>query len=317
MFGRTPFRMNLTDALGDLGEEAMLEYFARLPRGGKTQVGPGDDCAVVAGPPGGYDLLLKTDALVESVHFAAETPPGLVGRKALARVVSDFAAMGGRPDHFLVTMALRSDTPWAWVKALYDGMLAAAEGWDTSLAGGETTRMPGGGANVISVAATGHVERGRAVLRGGGRAGDVLAVTGRLGDSLASGRHLSFVPRVEEAAWLVEHGPPSAMMDLSDGLAKDLPRLAAASGCGFAVDFDALPLHVGADVGQAVGDGEDYELLMAVDPERWKLLAGGWAGAFPEVPLTVIGRLVEIGDAAAIPFAAGGWDHFRNGRAQW
>lgn len=298
--------------LGDLGEEAMLDHFAALPRSCSTLVGPGDDCAVIPGPPARHDLLLKADALVESVHFTPDTPPTLVGRKALARVVSDFAAMGGRPDHFLVTLALRADTPWIWVTALYDGMLEAAREWGAALAGGETTRMPPPGANVISIAASGHAETGNAILRSGGRPGDVLAVTGRLGNSFASDHHLNFTPRLAESAWLSRHAAPTAMIDLSDGLGKDLPRLARASGCAFTLDLAALPLSPGADVARALGDGEDYELLLAIPPDRWPETAAAWPAAFLETPLTAIGRLLASDDPAATHIPVAGWDHFNS-----
>jgi len=174
------------------------------------------------------------------------------------------------------------------------------------LAGGETSRVPDGSAAVISVAATGLVARKHLVLRSGGELGDVLMVTGRLGGSLA-GRHLAFAPRVAQAEWLAAHGKPSAMMDLSDGLAKDLPRLALASGCGFVLDMEAIPRARRCTIRQALCDGEDFELLLAVRPRKAAKLREEWQAAFPDLSLTVIGRLVEEGSGMSLE---GGWDHF-------
>jgi thiamine-monophosphate kinase len=133
-----------------------------------------------------------------------------------------------------------------------------------------------------------------------------LLVTGTLGGS-SQGKHLNFTPRLREASWLVSHFKPSAMMDVSDGLARDLPRLAAASGCGFVLDEAALPLTAGCSITQALGDGEDYELLLALEPARVAALLAAWSVVFSELPLTVIGRLVEPGTGGSL---RAGWDHF-------
>jgi thiamine-monophosphate kinase len=294
--------------LRDIGEDALIERIVALaPRHPLPAAGPGDDCAVIdPGPPHGMLQLLKTDALVGGVHFLPEAPARAVGWKAAARVVSDFAAMGGKPDCFLVTLALPGDTLVSWVEELYLGIGDCLHAFDAVLAGGETSSVPDGSAPVISVAAIGSVARGHLVLRSTGGPGDVLLVTGSLGGSIR-GRHLEFMPRIREAEWLVSHFKPSAMMDLSDGLAKDLPRLAAASACGFELDRMALPLAPGCDVGNALGDGEDFELLLALAPERVEPLLSAWAEAFPNLPLTVIGRLVAAGGGDSL---TGGWDHF-------
>ncbi len=291
--------------LSDLGEDALIARILRGFPGGRTlAVGPGDDCAVVDAGRGPLRLL-KTDAIVEGVHFLRETPPEKVGWKAVARVLSDFAAMGGAPEHLLVTVALDAGRPVAWMDGLYRGIRKCLAAHGGVLAGGETSSAPNGA--VISVAGEGKVERERLVLRSGGKPGDLLLVTGRLGGSIR-GKHLSFAPRLAEAAWLARHLRPGAMMDLSDGLAKDLPRLAAASGCGFRLDPAALPRNRGCTVEQALGDGEDYELLLAVPPERWKNAAAKWAAAFPKLPLTAIGELVGAGKGRPLQ---GGWEHFR------
>ena len=290
--------------LRDLGEDALIARILKdFPGGGSLSVGPGDDCAAVD-PGQGPLRLLKTDAIVEGIHFLPDADAEKVGWKAMARVLSDFAAMGGKPEHLLVTVAVDADRPVAWMDGLYRGIRKCLAKHGGLLAGGETSRLPQGA--LISVAGEGSVERKHLVLRSGGKPGDLVLVTGRLGGSLR-GKHLSFTPRLAEAAWLVEHLRPTAMMDLSDGLAKDLPRLAAASGCGFEI-ADKLPANPGCTREQALGDGEDYELLLTVPEKRWKAAATAWKQAFPKLPLSVIGRLTEPGKGTEL---TGGWDHFR------
>jgi len=295
----------------DLGEDALVARVAALcPTAPGLATGPGDDCAVIDRNGRGPFELLKTDAIVEGVHFLPDAPPRQVGWKALARVASDFAAMGGRPEHALVTLAIAADRPVAWVEDLYKGLRRCAELCACSIAGGETTGLPPGAPTLVSVSALGTAARRRLVLRSGGKPGDILAVTGRLGGSLKSGRHLCFEPRLEQAAWLVGASAhrPRAMMDLSDGLAMDLPRLARASGCGFEINPESIPRHRDSSIDQALGDGEDYELLMAVEPGKWKRLATDWKHVFPRFALTRIGQLAEAPIQSGT--LAGGWEHF-------
>ncbi len=292
--------------LRDIGEDELIRRLVLLmPRPELPEEGPGDDCAVVKSGRGKLQLL-KTDALVEGIHFLSDAPPRQIGWKAIARVTSDFAAMGGAPDRFLVSIAINADRLVSWVEELYHGMSDCMQEYGGVLAGGETSRVPEGSSAVLSITATGCVARRHLVLRGGGMPGDDLLVTGTLGGSQA-GRHLTFAPRVKEAVWLASNFKPSAMMDLSDGLAKDLPRLVEACGCGFVLDSRALPLSPGCTERQALSDGEDYELLLSVHPRKSRKLSAAWKAVFPDVPLTVIGRLVEAGSGQSLQ---GGWDHF-------
>lgn len=286
--------------LVDIGEDALIARVLRgFPSNG-LHTGPGDDCAVIDAGRGRLRLL-KTDAIVEGIHFLPQAAAAKVGWKAVARVLSDFAAMGGRADYLMLTLALSPETPLRWVDGLYRGIKRCLENHGGVLAGGETTAVPRGSAAVISVAGEGSAARGSLVLRSGGKPGDLLAVTGRLGGSIRS-KHLNFTPRLDEGQWMGAMGA-RAMMDLSDGLAKDLPRLAKASGCGFELLTEQLPRTRGCSVEQALSDGEDYELLVAVPPRKWKPLQDKWPESF--APLTLIGHLSEQGGELS-----GGWEHF-------
>jgi thiamine-monophosphate kinase len=290
--------------LKEIGEDAVVEAITRELRfDERVEIGPGDDCALVRF---GQDLqLLKTDCVVEGIHFLPETPARAVGWKALCRGISDIAAMGGDPLDALITVAISPDRELAWLTDLYAGLSQAANEYGVNLVGGETSRSPGPA--FISVALTGKVEKERLVVRSGGKIGDRLYVTGRLGGSLR-GKHLSFVPRLTESRWLTENFKLHAMIDLSDGLGSDLPRLAKASATGFEIDFLALPKNAGCSTEQALTDGEDYELLFAVSTEDSATLEEGWKKAFPELPVTRIGRLTaENGN----PSDQSGYDHFR------
>ena len=300
----------MTERLEDLGEDALVDRLTRgLPSGPEVVIGAGDDCAVLqTADPEVYELL-KTDCLVENIHFTGGMPPESVGRKALCRCLSDIAAMGGEPVAALVTIAAPGDREVSEVEGWYRGLNTAAEGYGVSLVGGETTSMPkGADAALISVAMSGKVRRESCVLRSGARVGDLLAVTGRLGGSFASGRHLEFEPRLLEAKWLVETWRPTAMMDLSDGVARDLPRMAKASGgVGWWIDLEAVPIHEGSDLSSALTEGEDYELLLALRPSELEEWQESWRASFPDVPLTMIGQVTEDIETPL----EGGWEHFR------
>ena len=288
--------------IGDLGEDALIaKLCGGLSSSERVVVGPGDDCAVVE--VGEKLILLKTDAVVEGVHYLPDEDSKRVGWKAVARVLSDFAAMGGEAAELLVTVAVSRDVEVEWLTDLYEGMQSCLEQFDGVIVGGETTSLPEGAPTMISIAGRGKVERERLVTRSGGKAGDGIFVTGRLGGSI-KGKHLDFHPRLKEAAWLTRNFSLSAMMDLSDGLAKDLPRLARMSGCGFVIDEESLPCSEACSSQDALNDGEDYELLFTcADSEG---LLEKWRAEFTDLPLTKIGELSENQESEL----EGGWDHF-------
>ena len=293
--------------LSALGEDAVVATLTRaLPCGRDVRIGAGDDCAVTGGPRDTWWRLLKADAVVEGVHFLRDEKPERVGWKALCRAISDIAAMGGIPEHALITLAVCPETKLAWVRGLYAGLKKAARRFVVSIVGGETSRSPG--PTFISVALAGRVERTRCITRSGGRVGDAVYVTGRLGGSLA-GKHLDFTPRLAEARWLVEHFKVRAMMDVSDGLAADLPRLARASKCSYTLDPERIPRSRCCTIEQALGDGEDFELLFTIAPRDCAKLETAWKKKFPKLPLTRIGALIR-NSSSVIRHSTHGHDHF-------
>lgn len=306
----TPPRSSPSPTLADLGETGLLRRLTRdWPASARgLTLGAGDDCAVLpgGGTSGQGDLLFKTDAVVEGVHFRPDTPPSLVGRKALARALSDLAAMGGRPWSALVTLAAPPSTPVARVQAVYRGLRRLAEQYGVLLAGGETVRAP---RLMLSVALLGRMPKGvRPVRRATAKAGHAILVTGRLGGTQKR-RHLTFEPRLEAGQWLARRKLASAMMDLSDGLGADLPKLAEASGLGFEVDPETLPRHRGASLPNALHDGEDFELLLTASPRQAARLVKTWP--FPDLPLTRIGRMTKKALAGSPGWEhRGGHDHF-------
>jgi thiamine-monophosphate kinase len=274
--------------LSRVGEDALLASLMRqLP---KSRQFIGDDCAVVEFRGAKNLLVLKTDCVVEEIHFEPKTEPELVGWKAMMRPLSDFAAVSAVPQFALITLIVPATRATSWVHKLYRGLKRAAAKFDVVIVGGETsgTRGPA----TISVNVSGFVEKSRRVSRAGGKRGDDLFVTGKLGGSLR-GKHLRFVPRINESRWLTKHFRVHAMMDVSDGLGADLTRLARASKLGFKIDKEELPLAPGAKIDNAISDGEDYELLFAISRRERARLQESWRKKFPKLPLTRIGSLTQ------------------------
>jgi thiamine-monophosphate kinase len=306
-----------------------------LPANDSVVAGAGDDCAVLdLGIPGQF-LLFKTDAVVEGIHFTRATPPEKIGRKALARALSDIAAMAGTPAAALVTLGLPQSFDPEFVAQIYAGLNALAARFGVAIVGGETTTNPG--RIFLSISLLGTVKKGKQILRRGAQPADAIFVTGELGGSIA-GKHLDFEPRLAEAQWLAEHFPIHAMLDLSDGLAGDLPHLLKAGGVGAEILKSALPVSRAAKMqarGQlppaphqpgaspkpaalaALTDGEDFELLFTVSGKVAVKLLDAWKQQFPQLKLTCIGKIVAgegilIRDqTGAHKLGARGYEHFR------
>ncbi len=267
-----------------------------------VRTGAGDDCAVLDIGLPDRDVLFKTDAVVETVHFTKDAPPEKVGHKALARCLSDVAAMGGTPTAALVTLGLPLEFDPGYVERLYQGMNDLARAFQVAVPGGETTRNPGG--IFISISLLGLVKKGRAVLRSGARVGDAIFVTGELGGSLA-GKHLDFTPRVAEGQWLAENFQIHSMIDVSDGLAGDLRHLLGHGHVGAELLSDAIPITRAARLQArsesaakppllaALTDGEDFELLLTIASKDAVKLLDAWKARFPALKLSCIGRITK------------------------
>jgi thiamine-monophosphate kinase len=304
-------------------------------------VGPGDDCAVVAA--GGDYLLLKTDSVAEGRHFvladagavvAGAATPVQVGYKAVARAVSDIAAMGGVPKYALVAAVLPQGAGKELREGLLHGIKWACDSLGVALAGGDTTSWDG--KLVVTVSLMGEMQGAMPVLRSGARPGDALYVTGALGGSLA-GRHLQPEPRLAEGRFLAgvtaasgaskaktaRRVKASSMIDLSDGLARDVRHLCVESKVGVRVEAAAVPVsaaalaRAGGDpekaLQAALTDGEDYELLFTVPDSDAALLEASWPS---QVKLSRVGTMTaDLGvvlvqrDGSSRELPVGGWEY--------
>ena len=306
--------------LGEFGLIRRLRRRLEIRGAGPGAVvrGIGDDCAVLRGVRPGNLLLYTCDPVVESVHYLSTTPPRQVGWKAMARNLSDIAAMGGLPRWAIVSIGLRPATSVRYVEAVYEGMRSVAGRFGCVIVGGDTTRV--NHEQFIAVSLIGEVEKRHLALRSGAKNGDRVFVTGTLGGS-RRGRHLTFMPRIKEARWLVSHFRVHAMIDLSDGLSSDLQRLVEAGDHrpGFDIDAARVPLSAAArgSLRAALGDGEDFELLFTVAARDAARLRATWPRRF-RLRLTEIGRVTRSpgrtslvsADGSRHPLKAGGYDHF-------
>jgi thiamine-monophosphate kinase len=306
-----------------------FDLIARLTPGLATNASvvaaAGDDCAVLdLGIPGKW-ALFKTDAVVEGIHFTSDAPPERIGHKALARCLSDIAAMGGLPNSALITLALPPQFDLSRVEKIYEGLNATARRYGVAVVGGETSTNPE--RMLISIALLGTVEADRCFLRSGAKAGDALFVTGELGGSLM-GRHLEFEPRLAEARWLAGHCAVHAMIDLSDGLAGDLRHLLQASRVGAELLSTAIPISRAAKARKkaessskspllaALTDGEDFELLFTVPAKQAVALHDAWKKQFPDLRLSCIGKItaepgLRLRDKHGVkPLTVHGYTHF-------
>jgi thiamine-monophosphate kinase len=307
-----------------------LDLIQRIRRsassgGTKAAVGIGDDCAVLD-IPRGHQALVTTDFTLEDVHFRrAWHPADSVGHRCLARGLSDIAAMGGIPRAAFLSLALPADLPQRWVDDFLAGFLKLARRYSVTLAGGDTAQSPAG--ILADIIVLGAVPTGKAILRSGAHAGDIIYVTGTLGASIATlqelrtskklrpsahPRHFHPEPRLALGQYLREKKLASAMIDTSDGLSTDLRHICDESGVGAVIDSAALPSVKGDDELQfALHGGEDYELLFTAPPHK----------KIPrEVVATAITRIGEITRVRQIklrapngkshPLKPGGWQHF-------
>ena len=302
----------MDETLRSLGERgAIRRLAAHVGARPDVAVGIGDDCAVVTVEGSPYDWLLTTDPVIEGVHFLPDAPPEGVGHKAAGRVLSDIAASGGEPLWLLFDVVAPAGLPMARLEAVYDGATRLCARHGAAIVGGDLARGE------------------RLELRSGARPGDLICVTGRLGGSLR-GRHLTFEPRVAEGRWLAEQGWAAALMDVSDGLAADLRRILEQSGVGAEIELARVPVSDDAramggalsPAGHALCDGEDFELLFTLRPERRAAFEAAWTARFP-LECAMIGRITNAAgelravgaDGNSVAFEGNGYEHFRTGTA--
>lgn len=332
--------------VSDLGEFALIEWLAcRLkPPNPDVVVGIGDDVAVIALTPERY-LLATCDVQVAGVHFLPEScDPYRLGRRAAAVNLSDIAAVGGRPTHFLVSLSLPPDTPVPFLEALYEGLSDEAARFGADVVGGNISRSA---TLQIDLTLLGEVEARNLLHRSGARPGDRILITGRVGAAAAGlallldpqipvgeddrhsllAAHETPTPRLAEARAIVSAGGATAMIDVSDGLSADLGHICDASGTGARLWADALPIDgptrrvasaAGKDVLEwALGGGEDYELLFTASPDRAEALTQAVQEA-TGTPVSVIGEVTEAAQGRRLVFPDGreaeltprGWVHF-------
>ena len=307
-----PFAKKHADSVAALGEEKLIAAIRRWlgTASPRAPFGIGDDCAVL--PPSRGPQLITVDPVIFGRHFDASIPPRAVGAKLLKRNLSDLAAMGGHPTAAVLALTLDSRTRLSWLEDFYRGLATCARRYRVPIVGGDVAQADGVLAASLTLlgAATGP----RVVTRTGAGIGDALYVTGALGGSLSSGHHFKFTPRLTEGAWLARQPDVRAMMDVSDGLAKDLRALTPA-GAAPALDASALPLRRGADIRAALTDGEDYELVFALAAGANPIaFERAWRRAFARTRLTRIGHFAR---AHALPSAAlrlddfSGYEHLR------
>lgn len=303
-------------------EDALLaRWLPKLPQAQDVLIPPGDDCAAIPWLDGNL-LLVTVDQVAADTHYhlrsGPPTPPGLIGRKLLARNLSDIAAMGGTPRFAVVATAAARNTTPAWLDEFINGLLRLANVAGVSIIGGDLCAAD---CHVASLTLLGSVPAQQVSRRNGAQPGDTIVVTGTLGASLQTAHHLLFQPRCREGRWLAQHGFPTAMLDLSDGLLKDLARICMASNTTARIRLPDLPRTTGPggspiDITAAITDGEDYELLFTVSPTRLNSLRATWPF---RTPITVVGTIEPpdakepalLRDAAGRPIQDGmPFDHF-------
>lgn len=308
-----PFTHTPSQSITALGEPGVIASIRRWLGAASPQspFGIGDDCAVV---PESSDargpLLLTVDPVIYGRHFDDAVTPGAAGAKLFKRNLSDIAAMGGRPRAAVVALAIDPTVSIRWLELFYRGLARISRAYDVPLVGGDVAQLTGGIVATLTLMGEACAPGRRILTRSGAQPGDWICVTGNLGGSLRS-HHWKFTPRLQEGAWLAARPEVVAMMDVSDGLAKDLDALAPARTL-IRLDPATIPIsrdaHLAARISgrtalaHALCDGEDYELAFVIRGRSdFAALARAWGHAFPDVKLSRIGRFFHRSEAKGIP----------------
>ena len=308
-----PFTRQSGASVSALGEEKLIAAIrgwlgSTSPR---APFGIGDDCAVLRASRGRQ--LITVDPVIYGRHFDDAVPPRAVGEKLLKRNLSDLAAMGGRPVAAVLALMLDPRVSRVWLEHFYRGLAAAARRYRVSIVGGDIAQA--NGVVAASLTLLGESVGPRVLTRTGGRKGDWIYVTGVLGGSLTSGHHYRFAPRLAEGAWLARRPEVRAMMDVSDGLAKDLHAITPPRTTP-ALNAASLPRRSGANLRSALTDGEDYELLFVVArTARRAALEAAWARAFPKTRLSCVGQFVAPAEVPSSAIALAdyhGYEHLQH-----
>jgi thiamine-monophosphate kinase len=288
-----PFTKRSSQSVSALGEEKLILEIKRWlgSASPRAPFGIGDDCAVLPASRG--PQLITVDPVIYPHHFNDLVPPRHVGAKLLKRNLSDLAAMGGRPTAAVLALTLGPTVSLDWLERFYRGLSFCARRFGVAIVGGDIAQAN----SVLAASLTllGEATGPRTLTRTGAQIGDRIYVTGVLGDSLRTGHHYKFIPRLMEGAWLARRPEVRAMMDVSDGLAKDLHALTPL-GATPALITDTLPRRRGVSIRSALSDGEDYELLFTLASNADRVTFNrAWKAAFPRVRLTCIGSFVTPG----------------------
>jgi thiamine-monophosphate kinase len=292
------------------------ELFARLPTNPEEiVVAPGDDCAAIKWHNDKL-MLLAIDQIAGNRHYISSgknaTSAKLAGRKLLARNLSDIAAMGGKALFCLLGTAFKKGKEKCWINDFYDGIISLAKEHSVFMIGGDYISTEND--DVAGLTIIGEVPANEIILRSGAKPGDLLCVTGACGKSFETEHHLNFQPRCQEGRWLAKNNFAAAMIDISDGLLLDASRICKHSNCGLKIFTEKIPLrNQNTSIKEALHDGEDFELLFAVNESKIDQLLASWC--FENTPLSVIGKFTEnksIIDTNDQPLIPVGWDHLRN-----
>jgi thiamine-monophosphate kinase len=312
------------------------DLLAPLTRGAPGAYGLGDDAATISPKPG-HDLVVTADAVVGGVHFRLDDPPGRIAQKALRVNLSDLAAKGAEPAGIVMALCVPAGTGDDWLRAFVAGLAGDLGCYGVPLLGGDTTSTPG--PLTVAITAFGEVQAGTMIRRAGAQAGDLICVSGTIGDAAlglagdprltpsaqAFARDRYQVPQPRLALGRALRGAARAGIDISDGLVADVGHICEQSGLGAVIEADSVPLSAAVrewlaadarNLQRALTGGDDYELAFCLAPERASEL--GRLAAAGEVPVAIIGRMgpgsgVKVRDAAGreIALASGGYRHLQ------